>query len=330
MNKVIILTSIVLFAGCSSMPEVKLGSEMTKREVKIKLAASAQVIVLQPLSLKGATCEKAKEAFQVEVRSETTSDRYETRENCGLLKNQVAFTTKKLLPEGAYRIIFKQTAKVKVDEVKPSVYARYEDADFNSGTDFVLEGAKEFAEGTPVKGVISYPEGNATDWYRLKGKNQMVTLTYLENAANDIHAQVYEAADGGKARLIANLEPKQRKSFKVANDNILVKVSAKSFMGKGAYSLLRLDKAGGGSLGEKLAVIDCYQISDNQAAVLLKATDTVKMNDAITVYAKKATGESQSIGECNVEAVAEGQASCTLNTKVSSDFVEFFARKRAA
>jgi hypothetical protein len=336
---VLMTFTVLALAGCGSPPpaNVKVGDELESGTMTFlfTLASKGQLYILQKITQQD-NCPKLRERLYASVRPESGGNRVPAERVCDKDAGGIAITTKTSLPKGNYYVEVKRDESSQFDG-KPVVWARYEDPSFNSGPDSLIDGAKELAPGGSVKGTVSYATGNPTTWIRLKGRNIKTGLTLIQNPdAKGVIVQLYEVSAPGKApKLVAALASKKKRMVKIKDDNVLVKVTARSLDGQGEYSLVRSDAAvvaGAKAEGPmvNVPVIDCYRVGEHSSIVLLQSVAGMKVNDPISVYGKKMTGESVALGSCSVTSIVGGQASCKMDEAVANGFVEYRAEGRGA
>jgi len=322
-------------AGCATLSDHKLGEPIGRgqNKVRVKLEGKGQIFVAQRY-LPKAKCALLKRALNVSVQGEAGTPPVVMIPNCEMLKGQYAILSKEVLQPGTYTVQITKGEGAKLLLEKPLVSARLEDPDFNSGADFIAQGAKELPVGQVAKGFVSYANGNQTDWIKVPGKGGAVSLTLVDGSEKkNITAQVYDLSRGARApRLMGSLGHKKTRSFPLKSDNLYVKLKSETYSGEGNYSLIRGDSAPSVAAvvsgGKKLSVIDCYQVAEGESVVLLEANESLKVQDEVIVFGKSSSGEIQQLGECEVTNVQAGQASCRMSGRVDSRFTDFRATKK--
>jgi len=324
---------LLVGVGCSSLSEYKMGEVLPSADetFKLKLDSKGRIFVSQRLSAKGRpVCEKLKADLSVSIKRESDGEKIAVEESCTFLPGRLVAIAKDNAAKGEYMIALSRGGKADLYDAKPFLGAKYVDPEFNSGTDYVVDGATELPKGQSAKGIIAYANGNRTDWIRLKGKNARVGLTLLENAdAREVGAEVYKILKGGGRPVrIATLLPKKKRSFQVTADDLLVKLTAESYEGAMSYSLLRSDEAGGKKIN--IPVVDCYPVDEDSSIVLLGKADAVKVGDEITVFGKTTAGERVTVGTCQITSLSENGASCRMAARLRQTYLEFRAEGKSA
>jgi hypothetical protein len=338
---ILILSACLLLSllNCSSVPTVTLPYvlDTPSTKAKVVLDSEARIIVGQPVK-RGATCEKVKSSVSSSVVNENKNEKVLMKLSCTDVRGAVALISP-VLQKGNYLVEVKGGDEPLFSDT-PSIVLRYPDPDFRSGADQEMEGAKELLANQTMKGVANYSGGVSTQWVHLKGKKGNVSLTFFEEGDGGrwLNAQVFSvASDGASPKLVGILLPKKKRDFKIEDDNLFVKVSAREFGGERKYSLLRHDSAGKGKGGGSgagfvgtgprsvVGVIDVYPVGDSSAVVLLKVTSTLKLNDEVAIFGKKIDGNSVSLGKCTVTGISDGQASCHLEEASLTNIVEYRA-----
>jgi hypothetical protein len=332
MIKRVLLFLCLGLEGCGSIPTVPLPFVLDKPSTKasVVLDSDAQIVLGQPIK-RGQSCDKVKAKLSGSVTNVKKDEKVELKLSCTEVKGAVVLISS-VLSKGTY-LVAVQGGEEPIFSDTPSIVLRYPDPDFKSGADQELEGAKELVANQTIKGVENYSSGVSTQWVHLKGKKGTLSLTFFEEGDGRwLNAEVYaQAGDGKKPRLLGILLPKRKRDFKINEDNLFVKVTAREFGAERKYSLLRFDgKAGTGPNGKggtrvSVAVIDCYPVGDSSAVVLLKASSAVKLNEEISIFGKKSDGASVSLGKCTVTGISQGQASCRLEEASLSNIVEYRA-----
>ncbi len=320
----------VIMGGCATQ-SAKIGTplESSNTKVKFSLDSPGTILVAQKVGPK-ADCDSLKRRISVSMSKQGNGTNVPTTVSCDFLKGNLVVTSKTLQPKGDYSIGIRRT-DVKGFKENPVIYAKYEDPDFSGGADSLVDGAKELVTGQSIKGAVSYPAGNSTEWVRLKGKNASVGLTLVWGPeAKDVKAEVYDAT-AKTPKLMTVLANKKKRMVPLRNSNVLVKITAKAYGGTGQYSLIRADAGALGTTsvarGFAIPVIDCYQVGDNNSVVLLQAVTGVKVNDEVSVFGRKTSGENVTIGSCQVTSIVGSQASCKMDRDVTG-FVEYHAEGR--
>lgn len=329
---------LLLSAGCASVSNHKLGSPLKSAagKVQINLESKGQIFASHKLAPK-AKCATLKKAMTVSVRGEAGTPPVVMTMSCELIKNNLTFVSREMLRPGNYSVQITKGDGAKFLLDKPVVGARYEDPDFNSGADYMSDGAKDLPSGQVAKGYVSYGTGNATDWVKVSGKGA-VALTLVDGSEeHDLIAQVFDLGRGARnPRFLGNLSHKKTRAFAAKGDKLYVRIKATPFTGEGNYSLIRGDSALGGAAaaggggGAKLSVIDCYQVSEDESVVLLEAGEALKAQDAVVVFGRAGQGgELVQLGDCEVTNVSGTQASCRMSGAVDSKYTEFRAVAKA-
>ncbi len=330
------VVTIAVSSGCGSLPAARVGSTLDSGNTKVKIAMGSKGLIFVAQKLSGkADCDSLKRSLSVSISEDGIGKNVTTNSVCDFIKGNLVVSSKVAVNKGDYTINIKRIND-RAFKDNPQVYAKYEDPDFAGGSSYLVDGAKELTTGQALKGGVSYPNGNATEWIRLKGRNVGAGLTFiLAPEAKDIKAELYDTGLDGKAlKLVGTLTPKKKKIVRVSNSNMLVKVSAKPYGGAGEYSLVRADQGSAGTTsvarGLKIPVIDCYQVGDNNSVVLLQAVNGVKVNDEVSVFGRKSSGgETVAIGSCQVTSIVGTQASCKMEGSVTG-YVEYHAESAKA
>lgn len=339
LNSTVICGVAVALIGCTSLKEQKLGENLKKSEtkVRVKLLGAGQIFVAQKFQPR-VKCQSLFNALSVSVQGEAGTRPVTMQPTCDFLKGNLVYISKEMQKPGTFMVqVTKKSESARLLTGQPMVAAKFEDADFNSGADFIVQGAKDLAAGQIAKGFITYPEGNMTDWIKVAGKNGATSLTLVDGSDNkDLVVQVYDMSRGPRApRRLGSLTHKKTRTFPMKSDNLYVRVKGEGYSAEGAYSIIRGDaasvavSAGGGGGGGRLSVIDCYRVGDGESVVLLEASEGLKVSDEIVVFGRAVTGELQQLGECEVTAVQSGQASCRMSGQVDNRFTEYRATKKS-
>lgn len=321
----------LLVAGCSTLPEPRFGSMLDKSSMKfrVKLEGKGKIIVAQKLTgLR--RCEDLKKLFTVKIREESnsTASPVTVTSSCTYLKSTLAAVSQNGLNPGSYVVEVSRKESGRSFDKNPLLQAKYDDPDFNSGGDYTVDGAKDLVAGQSLKGNVDYAQGNSTHWVRLKGKNTTVALTLVLNKdAKEVQAQVFDLPLGQEyPKLVGVLQPKGRRTFKLKEDNLVVRVSAKNSSAKGEYTLMRSDASGSGR-ALNIPVLDCYQVGEG-SIVLLTKVEGMKVNDMITVFGKTPGGAQATLGHCQVNSIVDAQASCKMDSIPDQNYIEYRAEAR--
>jgi len=337
MNQLLINGMVVVFsfalASCGSLPAARVGSTLDSGNTKVKVSMGGRGLLFVAQKLSGkADCESLKRTLSVSITEDGVGNPVVTTSVCDFIKGNLVVSSKSPVAKGEYTISIKRIND-RAYKDNPGVYAKYEDPDFAGGPDYLVDGARELTTGQSLKGGVSYPNGNTTEWIRLKGRNVSAGLTLLLTGdAKDVKAEIYDTGvDAKTLTLVGTLQPKKKRMVRVRNSNMLVKISAKPYTGAGEYALVRADAGSAGttsvSRGVKIPVIDCYQVGDNNSIVLLQAVAGVKVNDEVSVFGRNAGGETVAIGNCQVTSIVGSQASCKMDGAVTG-YVEYHAEGR--
>lgn len=338
-NLRILVSSLVLgvLTGCATLSEQKLGEPLKKNvtKVRIKLEGSGQVFVSQKYAAR-VKCPTIYNSLSVSVQGEAGTRPVTMQPNCEFIKGSLVYISKEVLKPGSFTVQITRNDSAKLLTGQPLVAAKFEDPDFNSGADFIVQGAKELPAGQIAKGFITYPGGNMTDWIKVTGKNGATSLTLVDGSDNkDLVVQVYDMSRGPRApRLLGSLTHKKTRTFPLKSDNLYVRVKGDGYAAEGAYSVIRGDSgaaavaSGGGQGASRLSVIDCYRVGDNESVVLLEANEGLKVSDEVVVFGKAVSGEMQQLGDCEITAVQSGQASCRMSGQVDNRYTEYRATKK--
>jgi len=324
-NKLVLGAGLVAMwiVGCASTPN-EIPIEMTSDATKIKLLSRGNIVVAQKVTSGPENCKKFTQNLKIELRKEGVKGVIPMAVNCALKKGKFYVQSQAALAPGNYRVsVIRESMRWFTGD--PTIYARYLNADFKSETDYMPEGATPLEPNQAVKSKTNYNKGDKSDWVRLNGKDTGVTLTFVpDDNDDDITAGVYWYSEAHNApQLMGMLQPGKRRSFKIDQDDLYVRVAGGEFSGELEYTLLRRDTSGGKK--SQLSVLDCYRVSDSSSLVLLQAVSGMKVSDHVMISGKTADGGSRTLGKCVVTSISDNQANCKLERPYSADIVEYKA-----
>lgn len=311
--------------GCSTTQQIQAPFTLDKLtdRAKINLETPAQIVVTQKVKGSVKNCQTLKNHLKVRIKSVKTEKYQETATGCP--ENGIMILeTKKEQPKGLYMIdVSLEPADALIEA--PTIAVRYPNPDFKSGPDQLPSGAKDLAQNQSIKGAVNYSAGMTTTWFKLKGKKSNVALTLLgDGDANDLNAQVYQFTESAKTpSLIGRLYPRRKDEFKLGENDVYVKITGNEFSGEQKFSLVRRDIIAVRKV--RVNVIDVYSINDATSVALLKPSSALKVDSEVSLFGKRSTGETVSVGKCTVTSVGEAQVSCHLDQPKPTNMVEYRA-----
>lgn len=324
-----LLPSILLIAACGAVPlKVNLPEEIRaeKKTARLNLGSRGHIFAAVKLG-KGTSCNELKEAIHLALRRVDRVEKIPVEYSCLFVPGYAALHSA-VLNKGEYEANYSVTLPKKKPETSALLSVRYRDPDFESGADQDFGGATELGENQTIKNTVSYTAGDDTDWIKVKGKGGKVALNLRSDVEGGQHvtAHVYRLTPHSPqpspaGTLVLN---KPRILDADASTELLVKIVSPLYVGESAYSISRRDLSSG-IKRVALSVLDCYPMTETSSIVLLRASEGLNQNDGVDVFGIDARGRSQKLGQCRVEQVADGQASCLLNRVVPRNVVEYRA-----
>ncbi len=306
--------------ACSSTGD-RLPLETDDAHATLTLKVEGQLIVVQSFRIKRAGCREAQENLPVKIHRHGTGAIPITR-SCNEATGVLRVESKQFQPPGNYSLSLARYRR-RFSSKPALITVRYRNADFASEDDWLPEGGTPLEPGIKVKGEVHYHSGDQTDWFRVKGSQASVGLTFFA-AADAPVAEVFAALPGGSGvRRIGTLAEGRSRHFPMRGEDLLVRVRAKELSGSSSYSLLRRDT----ELARRVnvQVVDCYAIGGGMGVAVLKAAAGIQAGDGVVISASDASGKRKVLGKCTVTTVSEGDASCELPYSEQAEWVDFRA-----
>lgn len=321
---------LIALAACASQP-VRLPSERKEDEkFTARLESDGELVIRQRLKSATTPCAGAAKALFIEARKKGDGGgKVAYRSDCSLFTGYLAFRPQKTMGKGDYAFTLDEKSdgyRFLID--KPEIVVKYKNPEFASDTDQIPAGAKALAENQQVKDKVNASTGDQSDWVQVMGKDSQVQLTLLvPNPNGGMKGLLYQQLKGeGDPHFIGKLLPGKRRTVRVVDGNIFVRLVGDTYGDEVEYTLLRKDSAV--TRVVRLAVVDSYRVSGTASVLLLTAVDGLKVKDEVRVSGKTDEGNLVPLGACRVTTIEGGQAACRLEAVPDSTIAEFKAEAR--
>lgn len=320
--------TLLALAACSSSGPVKLPSLREKDEkFKARLESDGELVVRQKLKSASVSCAAAGKQLEAEARGE--GGRVKMTPDCRLFPGYLALKPVKRMGKGDYSIkLSPQSDAWRYLAGKPEIVVKYKNPEFASDADQVPAGAKALPENQQVKDKVNASTGDQSDWIQLMGKDSQVALTLLvTDEKSGIKGLVYQQLKGeGDPRYVGRLMPGKRRTMRLSESNLFVRLVGDTYGDEVEYTLLRKDQPVTKLV--RLPVVDSYRVSGAASVLLLQAVDGLKVKDEVRVSGRTDEGGLVPLGSCRVTSIDQGQAACRLDAIPDQAIAEYRAEIR--